>query len=59
MSQELKCARCGKHMGTLRDAKIRTGMVVYCAICDKENQVKRASEPRSPDIPDFLKGLFK
>jgi phage FluMu protein Com len=50
----LHCDKCGKYMGEVRDAKLRTGMVVYCAPC---NELLR--KPASPaSIPDFMSGLF-
>lgn len=62
LSQELKC-KCGKHMGILRDAKIRNGMVVYCAECNAEMWRKLARAdcyiPCDADMPDFLKGIFR
>lgn len=57
--QTLFCANCKKDMGILRDARIRTGMVVYCGECNQKIErlfslVKQTTEP-----PDFLKGLFR
>ena len=63
MSQEIECKCCGKHMGTLRDAKIRNGMVVYCQECDERAQrmlrmAARAGAGQKYDVPDFMRGLF-
>lgn len=59
---DLVCNGCGKDMGTLRDAKIRNGMVVYCSLCDEQIQLMKAQH--SPhnnskhDIPDFMRSIF-
>lgn len=52
----LECAKCGKHMATLRDANVRIGMVVYCAAC---NSALKPEKQKSTDVPDFLNGLFR
>lgn len=61
--QTLTCAHCNKDMGILRDAKVRKGMVIYCRECNELiRQVLRLGKrptANSPDVPDFLKGLFK
>jgi hypothetical protein len=63
MSQDLKCGGCGKHMATLRDAKVRNGMVVYCQQCDTINKRLQAlagcSASSKASVPDFMRGLFK
>lgn len=61
--QKLNCAKCNKDMGVLRDARIRTGMVVYCRECDALvqqafMQLAKNLEGRT-EMPDFLKGLFR
>lgn len=55
--QNLTCAGCDKHMATLRDAKVRNGMVVYCSECNRKLHILSA---RAVDntIPDFLSGLM-
>ena len=66
MSQEIECKCCGKHMGTLRDAKIHKGMVVYCQECDERTQrmlriaamTGSVGEGKKYDVPDFMRGLF-
>ena len=66
MSQEIECKCCGKHMGTLRDAKIRKGMVVYCQECDERTQrmlriaamTGSVGEGKKYDVPDFMRGFF-
>jgi len=47
-------------MATVRDAKIRDGMVVYCKVCDVRNKRLLASgrDGASRDVPDFMRGLF-
>ncbi len=50
----LFCARCGKHMATLRDAKVRNGMVVYCRECDP-----RLHRPETGSMPEFMKEFFE
>lgn len=61
--QTLTCAHCHKDMGILRDAKVRNGMMVYRRECHEViQQVLRLGKRQaanSPDVPDFLKGLFK
>lgn len=60
MEKKLECKGCGKHMAILRDAKVRKGMVVYCAECagtvDKMLTQKTASAAH--DLPEFMRGLF-
>ena len=60
MDRELYCAGCGKHMATVRDARIRDGMVVYCRDCDGRNKrlLYGAMASTSRDVPDFMRGLF-
>lgn len=63
MSQEIACKCCHKHMGTLRDAKIRKGMAVYCRECDERMQrmlkiATAAGAGKKYDVPDFMRGLF-
>lgn len=64
--QILTCAGCDKHMATLRDAKVRTGMVVYCSECNRKLELcmKRELISRMKNqvdesfIPDFLRGFM-
>ena len=59
MDRELYCATCGKHMATVRDARIRDGMVVYCRDCDVRNKLLASGrDGASRDVPDFMRGLF-
>lgn len=51
--QTLRCASCQKHMATLRDAKVRIGMVVYCRECDPRH--KRAG---NNSMPPFMREFF-
>lgn len=54
---ELHCAECGKHMATLRDAKIRNGLEALCAPC--YDRIKRQQSGASRgEIPNPLKDLF-
>lgn len=62
MARELFCAKCNKSMGVARDARLRTGMVIYCGPCDKrtlgllamlEKKVEQAHE-----MPDFMAEVF-
>ena len=58
-AKELNCAGCEKHMATLRDAKVRNGIVVYCERCDKKMQhLLKLSVPAGKYMPDFMRGLF-
>lgn len=52
MSRQLDCRRCEKPMATLRDAKVRRGIVVYCEDCDRE--IQALLDPKT-DISDFLR----
>ena len=49
-------------MATLRDAKVRTGMVVYCRECDARNKMRlrmaHTEQPYPHDVQDFMRGLF-
>ena len=56
MARELKCKCCGKYMGILRDATVRTGMIVYCTPCDTLAGKAKAA---APGMPDFMRGLFR
>lgn len=56
MSRELKCADCGTNMGIIRDARLRTDLVVYCRRCNEKNQ-QALELPRHGDIPGFLRGF--
>lgn len=62
MATEIKCAGCRKHMCTLRDAKVRIGMVVYCKECDARNkhllELARSTAASDYGMPDFMRGLF-
>lgn len=62
MSQELTCCICHKHMALLRDARVRTGIVVYCQPCNKTMRdtllAAAASRRNQAEMPDFLKGFF-
>jgi len=51
MSQELYCQKCHKHMATLRDARVRNGMVVLCSQC-------AAPKNTVPDTPDFVQNIY-
>lgn len=57
--QTLFCANCKKDTGLLRDARIRTGMVVYCKECDEKIQRLLSPGKQTSEPPDFLKGLFR
>lgn len=63
MTQEIHCATCHKPMATLRDARVRNGMVVYCAEYNAAMQrlVRLATAASDPmrGAPDFLCDLFK
>lgn len=52
MSTNLYCQSCGKHLATLRDAKVRNGMVVYCGQCNDR------LHPRPAEMPEFFKKIF-
>jgi len=54
MERLLECYNCGKHMATLRDARVRKGIVVLCQPCHEWMNKKDR-----PDMPEFLKGLFR
>jgi hypothetical protein len=56
MSRQLDCRRCEKPMATLRDAKVRRGIVVYCEECDRE--IQALLSPKITDIPEFLRGFM-
>lgn len=56
MSREIKCAECDTHMGVIRDARLRTDLVVYCRRCDEKLQ-RMLEMPRRGDIPEFLRGF--
>lgn len=62
METDIECAGCRKYMGTLRDAKVRNGMVVYCQECDARNKrllflAQATADPKN-GMPDFMRGLF-
>lgn len=48
MTQQLHCANCHKDMGVLRDARVRNGMVVYCAECNTSIQLLLGLAPAAP-----------
>jgi hypothetical protein len=54
MIKQLFCAGCTKDMGTIRDASLRKGLVVYCEGCNKMLQ----SVTDQP-ISDLYKSIFK
>lgn len=59
--RKLTCKCCGKDMGEIRDARLRLGMVVYCATCDAviERLLNRKEqEAEYGGMPDFMRGLF-
>jgi hypothetical protein len=59
MAKQLECAGCNKHMGDLRDASVRQGMVVYCCECDAMMQTFIArTVARKNDVPDFMRTFF-
>ena len=61
MTTELSCQLCKKYMATLRDAKVRAGMAVYCKPCNdviKYLLNNNRNKSHSADMPDFLKGIF-
>lgn len=58
---ELHCDHCGKYMATLRDAKVRSGMAVYCKPCNdviKSLLNQNRNKSQSIEMPDFLKDIF-
>ena len=58
-TKELNCAGCKKNMATLRDAKVRNGMIVYCEHCnDKMKHMLKLAVPAGKYMPDFMRGLF-
>jgi len=63
MTTELHCEHCDKYMATLRDAKVRAGMAVYCKPCNDIiksmlNQNRNRNKSHSSGMPDFLKDIF-
>ena len=34
--REIKCCRCNKHVGIIRDAKLMVGLKFICPSCDDE-----------------------
>ena len=57
-SIDISCKRCGKHMGVLRDARTRKGMVVYCAECDDILNASLSGRPSPADMPEFMRDIF-
>lgn len=61
--QILTCAGCDKHMATLRDAKVRTGMVVYCSACNRKIELLLKTDLMNrmdrSHIPDFMSWLMR
>lgn len=49
--RRIRCNKCGRLLGILRDASIRKGTVYTCREC--------ADKPSSADVPEFLKGIFR
>jgi len=50
-------------MATLRDARVRAGMAVYCKPCNDIiksmlNQNRNRNKSHSSEMPDFLKDIF-
>lgn len=63
MTKPLTCAHCGKTMGTLIEAKIRKGCVMYCQECNVNLQQQLTAyqlmraKSGSREL-DFLKNMF-
>lgn len=53
---DLYCQSCKTHMATLRDAKVRNDIVVYCAPCAAKLRPK--PKPEAIEMPEFFKGIF-
>lgn len=51
----LYCNGCGIHVATIRDGKIKKGMVCYCPSC---NAIRELSK-KPVDMPEFFKDIFK
>lgn len=61
--KKLTCHWCKTPMGTLRDARTRKGMVVFCAHCaETAGMYRRAALDRRDDdkfVRDFFGGMRK
>lgn len=62
--KELYCKKCNKHIGNISTGKFRKNAVCLCEECYKTleslaNYNKNTTNTQSPDMPDFLKDLFK
>lgn len=59
MSKELYCKYCKIYTGTIREAKLMKGLQIetVCPSCDAYNRPTYTKS--KPDVPDFLKDLFK
>lgn len=50
----LKCEKCDAYMGELRDATVRTDLVVYCTPCHADKIRRKSSPPLSSDLFEVL-----
>lgn len=55
MTRKIECDKCHKHLGEIRDATLRKGIVFICAECKSENNIYSGIK----DIGDMLKGFGK
>ena len=50
-ARQIYCAGCGKHMGEIRDAKLRKGIVYLCGTCETKrlaSDLAVKTKPRDP-----------
>ena len=52
MTRLLHCKSCGKYMGRVDKGSLRKGMITLCLTCYERLKP-------NPDVPDFMRGLFK
>lgn len=63
--REISCCKCGKHVGTIRDAKLMKGLKFICPTCDvrsssREDDISRYASSGFADIfGDIFNGKSK
>ena len=57
MAVEITCKRCGKLLVVISKGKVNRELVAYCARCAADVAPEKYSDG-SPEMPEFLKGLF-
>ncbi len=62
---KIKCTKCYKYLGEIRDAKLRKGITYLCKECDTQRQAlelrfkKPNSKDSESDLFDILGGIIR